>query len=121
MEEGDIVNIDITVYKNGKHVDLNETYHVGKVPESSSYLVENAYKCLEYAQNQIKPGTMYRDLGNYIGKYLEDTGLSITRTYCGHGVGDLFHCSPNIPHYPGNKTAGFMKVGHAFTIEPMIN
>ena len=69
----------------------------------------------------LKPGTMYRDIGNAIGKYIEPTGLSVTRTYCGHGVGDLFHSNPNVPHYSHNKAPGFMKVGHTFTIEPMIN
>jgi methionyl aminopeptidase len=64
---------------------------------------------------------MYRDVGNVIGKYVEDHGLSVTRSYTGHGIGKLFHCAPNIPHYRNNKCAGFMKAGHIFTIEPMIN
>lgn len=73
---------------------------------------------------------MYRDVGNVIGKYIEDKGyniiinnirLSVTRTYCGHGIGALFHGAPSVPHYANNKTTGFMKVGHVFTIEPMIN
>jgi len=64
---------------------------------------------------------MYRDLGNIIGKYIEENGLSVVRTYCGHGIGSLFHCAPSIPHYSNNKASGFMKAGHTFTIEPMIN
>lgn len=64
---------------------------------------------------------MYREVGNVIGKYIEENGLSVTRTYTGHGVGKLFHSAPNVPHYKGNKATGFMKEGHVFTIEPMIN
>lgn len=64
---------------------------------------------------------MYRDVGNIIGKYIHEKGLEINRTYCGHGIGHLFHILPTIPHYPKNKAAGFMKAGHIFTIEPMIN
>jgi len=121
LEEGDIVNLDVTVFKLGFHVDLNETYHVGKVSESSVFLVEKAYRGLEEAEKLLKPGTMYRELGNVIGKYIEEHGLSVTRSYCGHGLGNLFHSSPSIPHYRDNKAPGFMKVGHVFTIEPMIN
>ncbi|KAL4476473.1 hypothetical protein ABPG74_010206 [Tetrahymena malaccensis] len=121
LEEGDIVNLDISLYKFGYHTDLNETYHVGKVAESSAYLVEHSYRCLEEAIKICKPGTMYRDVGNIIGKYIHERGLEINRTYCGHGIGNLFHIMPTIPHYPKNKAPNFMKVGHVFTIEPMIN
>lgn len=76
---------------------------------------------MQEAEKLIKPGTMYRDVGNVVGKFVEERGLAVNRTYCGHGVGDLFHCTPTIPHYTGNKAPGFMKVGHVFTIEPMIN
>ena len=73
------------------------------------------------AIEMCKPGTMYRDLGNFISKHVEDRGYSVVRTYCGHGIGRLFHCQPNIPHYAKNKATGFMKPGHIFTIEPMVN
>ena len=68
-----------------------------------------------------KPGAMYRNCGEEIGKHAEECGLSVVRTYTGHGVGQFFHCAPTIPHYPKNKAKGFMKEGHIFTIEPMIN
>lgn len=64
---------------------------------------------------------MYKEVGNVVSKYIESNGLSVVRTYCGHGVGRLFHCNPNIPHYKNNKAIGVMKPGHIFTIEPMIN
>lgn len=121
LEEGDIVNLDISVYKDGYHADLNETYFVGKVDDQSKYLVQNAYDCLFKAIEICKPGTMYKELGNVIGNFIESKGLAVTKTYCGHGVGKLFHCNPNVPHYKNNKAVGIMRPGHIFTIEPMIN
>lgn len=64
---------------------------------------------------------MYRDIGNVIGKFISERGLSVNKSYTGHGIGNLFHSMPIVPHYANNKTPGFMKVGHVFTIEPMIN
>jgi methionyl aminopeptidase len=64
---------------------------------------------------------MYRDLGTQIANVAEPAGLSVVKTYCGHGVGKMFHCSPNVPHYRANKAVGFMKPKHIFTVEPMIN
>eukprot|EP01016_Furgasonia_blochmanni_P033959 TRINITY_DN360_c0_g2_i3.p1 TRINITY_DN360_c0_g2~~TRINITY_DN360_c0_g2_i3.p1 ORF type:complete len:145 (-),score=44.67 TRINITY_DN360_c0_g2_i3:133-504(-) len=63
----------------------------------------------------------YRDIGNIISKYIEDKGLSVVRSYTGHGIGRFFHPAPNIPHYANNKATGVMRPGHVFTIEPMIN
>ncbi|CAM9579035.1 unnamed protein product [Chrysoparadoxa australica] len=121
LESGDICNIDVTVYHGGYHGDLNETFLVGKVDEESSKLVTTAYGCLRAAVDMVRPGTMYRDLGNVIGKHAREAGCSVVRTYCGHGIGSLFHTVPNIPHYPKNKAKGIMRPGHIFTIEPMIN
>lgn len=87
LENGDIVNLDVSVYFKGFHIDLNETYFVGEVSESSKFLVEKAYTCLQKAIEICKPGTMYRDVGNVIEKYITENGLSVNRTYCGHGVG----------------------------------
>lgn len=68
------MNLDVTVYKHGMHVDLNETFFVGEVAESSRFLVERAYNSLEKALEMCRPGTMYRDIGNVIGKYIEENG-----------------------------------------------
>jgi len=119
--DGDIVNIDISVYKDGYHADLNETFFIGNVDKDSIRLVECAYKCLSAAVDICKPGTMYRDAGNAIDKVAREFGCSVVTTYCGHGVGELFHTAPTIPHYAYNKAKGSMKPGHVFTIEPMIN
>lgn len=110
MENGDIVNIDISVYHKGYHADLNETYLVGEVDKESEHLVSCAYNSLMKAIEICKPGTLYKEVGNVISKYIESNGLSVVKTYCGHGVGDLFHCNPNVPHYKNNKAIGSMKV-----------
>jgi len=121
LQEGDIVNLDVSVYYKGMHADLNETHCVGKVDEGSLKLIYHTYKALEKAIEMCKPDEMYKNIGNVIEKYIKEQGLSVVRTYTGHGVGKFFHENPNVPHYSGNKTAGFMKPGHIFTIEPMIN
>jgi len=121
LENGDIVNIDVSVFKDGMHSDLNETYFVGDVSSDSIHLVNATKDCLDKAIQSVKPGMLYRDLGNIITKVAHNEGLSVVKTYCGHGVGKYFHCAPNVPHYAKNKAIGMMKPGHIFTIEPMIN
>ena len=64
---------------------------------------------------------MYREVGNIIANHVEPKGYSVVRSYTGHGIGQIFHCAPSVPHYRNNKAVGFMKAGHVFTIEPMIN
>ena len=121
LQDGDIVNLDVSCYKDGFHADLNETYCVGNVSESSRLLVEATYDSLMKAIESCKPGKMYREVGNVIAKHVEPLGFSVVRTYRGHGVGRKFHQEPGVPHYANNKTVGFMRPGHVFTIEPMIN
>jgi methionyl aminopeptidase len=121
LVDGDIVNIDISVYKDGYHADLNETFFVGNVDADSRKLVECAYNCLAAAVATVKPGTLYRDVGTTISKVAKKYKCSVVTTYCGHGIGELFHTSPTIPHYDNNKAKGEMRPGHIFTIEPMIN
>lgn len=122
IQDGDIVNIDVTTYnKGGYHGDLNETFCVGNVDEEGRRVVKTAFDCLAYAVEMVRPGTLYRDLGNIIQKVASANKCSVVRTYCGHGIGSLFHTAPNVPHYAKNKAKGTMKVGHVFTIEPMIN
>jgi len=94
---------------------------VGKVDEDGKKLVKTAFECLQNALAMVKPGTLYRDLGTKIHKTATAQGCSVNRTYCGHGIGSLFHTAPNIPHYHKNKAKGVMKAGHVFTVEPMIN
>ena len=122
IQDGDIVNLDISVYNaGGYHGDLNETYCVGNVDADGRRLVETSFQCLANALKMVKPGTLYRDLGTVIEKTAKQNHCSVVRTYCGHGIGNLFHTTPNVPHYAKNKAKGVMKVGHVFTVEPMIN
>jgi len=121
IKDGDIVNIDVTTYVGGCHGDLNETFMVGNVDEEGRKLVKCAFECLQSALAACKPGTLYRDLGAKINKVAKSYNCSVVKTYCGHGIGDLFHTSPNVPHYAKNKAKGVMAPGHVFTVEPMIN
>ncbi|XP_058806407.1 methionine aminopeptidase 1 isoform X2 [Phymastichus coffea] len=121
LEDGDICNVDVTVYHNGFHGDLNETFLVGNVKPEIKKLVEVTYECLCKAINIVRPGEKYREIGNIIQKHAQANGLSVVRSYCGHGIHRLFHTAPNIPHYAKNKAVGVMKPGHCFTIEPMIS
>ena len=121
LQEGDIINLDISCYKDGFHADLNETFCVGKVSEAAVALIDTTYQALMKSIEICKPGTMYRELGNVIAKVAQPKGYSVVRNFTGHGVGRLFHQAPIVPHYAGNKAIGIMKPGHVFTIEPMIN
>lgn len=121
LEDGDIVNVDVTVYYKGVHGDLNETFFVGNVDEASMRLVQCTYECLDKAIAAVKPGVRFREIGEIISRHASMSGFSVVKSYCGHGIGELFHCAPNIPHYARNKAVGVMKAGQTFTIEPMIN
>ena len=122
LKDGDIVNIDVTAYIYGYHGDLNETVLVGNTcDDKAKHLLMTAYKCLQKGIEQVKPGARYRDIGEEVTKVATRRNCSVVKSYCGHGIGTLFHCAPNIPHYAKNKAVGQMKEGHVFTIEPMIN
>mmetsp|Transcript_46917 Transcript_46917/g.75094 ORF Transcript_46917/g.75094 Transcript_46917/m.75094 type:complete len:251 (+) Transcript_46917:143-895(+) len=127
LEDGDIVNLDITVYLNGYHGDLNETYLVGTGAgdkpraESGKKLMATALESLELAIASCRPGMRFRDLGELIQGVGNNAGFGVVKDFCGHGIGSLFHCAPNVPHYARNKAVGVMKAGMTFTIEPMLN
>ena len=121
LSDGDIVNIDVTAYLHGFHGDLNETHVVGKPSPSDVNLIKAASDALDAGIRCVKPGARFRDVGDAVSSVARVAGVSVVRTYCGHGIGDLFHCAPNIPHYAGNKAVGTMQKGQTFTIEPMLN
>eukprot|EP01114_Cavostelium_apophysatum_P012651 TRINITY_DN2883_c0_g2_i1.p1 TRINITY_DN2883_c0_g2~~TRINITY_DN2883_c0_g2_i1.p1 ORF type:complete len:389 (+),score=48.34 TRINITY_DN2883_c0_g2_i1:114-1169(+) len=121
LEDGDILNIDVSVYYGGVHADLNETFLIGNVDEKGKKLVQTCREALAKSIEIVKPGALYRDIGNVIEKYVKAAGFSVVQTFCGHGIGELFHSLPNVPHYARSKAVGTMKAGHVFTIEPMIN
>ncbi|MCJ1406799.1 Methionine aminopeptidase 1 [Ptychographa xylographoides] len=122
LQDGDIVNIDVTLYHNGFHGDLNETYYVGPaaLTPTNIHLVETTRQCLEQAIALVKPGMLFRDPGGVIEKHAKAKNCGVVKTYCGHGINSLFHCAPNVPHYAKNKAIGIAKPGMCFTIEPMI-
>ena len=124
LERGDLVNVDVTLFYDGMHGDVNETFIVGgseACDEAGRLLVESARECLEEAIKACKPGFKFRNLGTVIQRTASRNGHSVVKTYCGHGINQLFHCAPSVPHYAGNKAVGVMKPGQVFTIEPMIN
>jgi methionyl aminopeptidase len=101
LKDGDIVNIDVTLYKYGVHSDLNETYYVGDKARADPdivRLIETTREALELAAKEIKPGQLFRNFGDIIEKHAIKNNVSVVRTYVGHGVGELFHGPPNIPH-----------------------
>lgn len=123
LVDGDILNIDISLYHGGFHADLNETYYIGDkalADADTVRVVETARECLDKAIEIVKPGMLFRDPGNVIEKHAKSRDCSVIKTYCGHGVNQLFHCAPNVPHYAKNKATGQAKPGVCFTIEPMI-
>ena len=85
LQDGDIVNVDVTVYYRGYHGDLNETFFVGTPKEHAKKLVKNTWECLQKAINEVKPGVKFRDVGNVIQKHAQTDGFSVVRSYCGHG------------------------------------
>ncbi|KAG8341104.1 methionine aminopeptidase [Trypanosoma vivax] len=121
LEEGDILNIDVSSYLDGFHGDLNETVFIGKPDPDSVRLVHAAYESLCAGISVVKPDALYKHVGDAIEACATQYGCSVVRTYTGHGVGHLFHTSPTVCHYANNKSLGMMRPGHVFTIEPMIN
>ncbi|XP_042228483.1 methionine aminopeptidase 1-like isoform X1 [Homarus americanus] len=121
LQNGDICNIDVTVYHRNFHGDLNETLFIGEVNSIARNLVKTTWECLQKSIEIVKPGVKYRDVGAVIQKHAHSQGFSVVRSYCGHGIHQLFHTAPSVPHYTKNKAVGIMKPGHTFTIEPMIS
>jgi methionine aminopeptidase type I len=114
----------VTLYHGGFHGDLNETYYIGDKALANPDAVrvtETSRECLAKAIEMVKPGTLFREYGNIIEKHAKSRKCGVIRTYCGHGINQLFHCAPNVPHYAKNKAIGEAKPGMCFTIEPMIS
>ena len=121
LKNGDILNIDITVIKDGFHGDTSKMFHVGKPAVAARRIVEVSRECMEIGIKMVRPGVHLGDIGHAIQKHAESNGCSIVREYCGHGIGKEFHEDPQILHYgtPGHGMQ--LKAGMAFTIEPMVN
>lgn len=99
LEDGDLCNVDVTIYHREFHGDLNETFFVGNVSEKHKKLVKVTYDSLAKAIEIVKPGERFREIGNVIQKHVQSHGYSVVKSYCGHGIHKLFHTAPNVPHY----------------------
>ena len=121
LKDGDIVNIDVTVIKDGWHGDTSRMYFVGEPSVLARRLVETTRDAMLAAIAIVKPGTTLGDIGETIQKFAESRNFSVVREYCGHGIGRIYHEDPQVLHY-GQAGAGLvLKKGMTFTIEPMIN
>ncbi|MCK5718836.1 MAG: type I methionyl aminopeptidase [Thiomargarita sp.] len=122
LKEGDIVNIDITVIKDGYHGDTSQMFMLGKTSIRAERLVKTAYECLWIGIHQVKPGNYLSDIGKAIQKHARSNKYSVVEEYCGHGIGKNFHELPQILHYYSPKAKdAVIEPGMTFTIEPMIN
>lgn len=121
LKSGDLVNIDITVIKDGYHGDTSKMFFVGKALPHAKRLVEVTQECLYKAMELLKPGVRLGDIGAVIQQHAEKHHYSVVREYCGHGIGQGFHEEPQVLHYGKAGTGEALKEGMIFTIEPMIN
>ena len=121
LRDGEIANIDVTVVVDGWHGDTSRMYLVGDVPTRARRLVEVTYDALERGLAVIRPGARLGDIGHAIQSYVEAQRCSVVRDFCGHGVGQVFHDSPNILHFGRKGEGEVLKAGMFFTVEPMVN
>ena len=121
LNEGDIINIDVTAIVNDHHGDTSRMFCVGKTPVKANNLIDATYEAMMEAIKILKPNVKLGDIGHAIQSYVEEKGFSVVRDFCGHGVNTKFHEAPNVLHY-GEKNTGIELIpGMTFTIEPMIN
>jgi methionyl aminopeptidase len=121
LKAGDIVNIDVTVIKDGYHGDTSKMFCVGDVPTHAQRIIRIAQECLYKAIELVKPGATLGDLGHVIQQHAEAHNYSVVREYCGHGIGKIFHEEPQVLHYGRPQTGTQIVEGMTFTIEPMLN
>jgi methionyl aminopeptidase len=121
LREGDIVNVDVTYVLDGWHGDSSRMYPVGEIKRSAERLLEVTYEALLHGIAAVRPGARTGAIGEAIQTYAENERCSVVRDFCGHGVGSLFHDSPNILHYGRAADGPELREGMIFTIEPMIN
>ena len=121
LQTGDIINIDVTVILDGWHGDTSRMYAIGKIPIKAQKLIDVTYEAMMRGIEVVRPGATLGDIGHAIQSFAEAKGFSVVRDFCGHGLGRVFHDSPEILHY-GKPHAGLeLQQGMFFTIEPMIN
>jgi len=121
LKQGDIVNLDITVIKDGYHGDTSKMFSVGQVSPLARRLVQVSYECMCVGIEMVRPGVRLGDIGYAIQDHAESQNFSVVREYCGHGIGRQFHEEPQVLHYGKPGTGLVLEPGLIFTIEPMIN
>jgi methionyl aminopeptidase len=120
LADGDIVNVDVTVFVDGVHGDTNATFLVGRVDPRSKRLVQVTRECLDHAIGAVRPGAPVSDIGRAIEQHAHANGFFVVRTFVGHGIGEVFHGPPQVPHYYEPAARTTLEPGMTFTIEPMI-
>ncbi len=121
LEDGDIVNLDVTIFLDGMHGDCSETVAVGTIDFESRRLIDITHACLMKGIGAVKAGGQIRDVGRAISQHAEANGYGVVRAFVGHGIGEQFHMDPQVPHYYDAGATFEIKPGMTFTIEPMIN
>ena len=121
LKDGDIINIDVTVLKDGWHGDTSKMFLVGKTQPHNQRLVKVTQECLYKAIEVVRPGARLGDIGAVIQQHAEQNHYSVVEDYCGHGIGKVYHDDPQVLHYGKFGTGLELKAGMCFTIEPMIN
>jgi methionyl aminopeptidase len=121
LKNGDVINIDITVIKDGFHGDTSRMFTIGEPSIQAKRLCESTYEAMWRGILQVRPGASLGDIGHSIQVFAEKAGYSVVREFCGHGIGKKFHEEPQILHYGKAGTGLTMKPGMIFTVEPMIN
>ncbi len=121
LDEGDILNVDVTAIVDGFYGDTSRMYSIGKISVKAQNLIDATYESLMRSINILKPGLKLGDIGHEIQTYVEARDFSVVRDFCGHGIGEKFHEPPNVLHYGKKNTGTELKPGMTFTIEPMIN
>jgi len=121
LKAGDILNIDVTVIKDGFHGDSSRMFFVGEPRIQARRLVEVTYACMWHGIRQVRPGARLGDIGAAIQAHAESQGYSVVREFCGHGIGRRFHEEPQVLHYGKPGTGLVLETGMTFTVEPMIN
>ncbi len=121
LEDGDVINVDVTAIVNEYYGDTSRMFTIGNPSVKAKNLVDATYESMMKAIKILKPGIKLGDIGNEIQSYVEEKGYSVVRDFCGHGISNTFHESPNILHYGRKNTGLEVYSGMTFTIEPMIN
>ncbi len=121
LREGDVVNIDITVIKDGFHGDTSKMFTIGESSKKAERLIRTTYECLLLGISLVGPDIHLGDVGHAIQKHAEAQRFSVVREYCGHGIGREFHEEPQVLHYGEQGTGIRLQPGMTFTIEPMLN